>query len=70
MRARCFSWNTWLALASWVVISLSLSVQAASEAKQSPEVRWGKEIRAFEDADQTNPPPRQAILFIGSSSIR
>jgi lysophospholipase L1-like esterase len=70
MRARCFWWNTWLALASWVVISLSLSAQAASEAKQSPDVRWDKEIRAFEDADRTNPPPRQAILFIGSSSIR
>jgi lysophospholipase L1-like esterase len=70
MRARCFWSKTWLAPASWVVLSLSLSAQAASEEKQSPEVRWGKEIRAFEEADQTNPPPRQAILFIGSSSIR
>ena len=70
MRARCFWANAWLALASWVVLSLSLSAQAASEAKQSPEVRWGKEIRAFEEADLTNPPPREAILFIGSSSIR
>jgi lysophospholipase L1-like esterase len=70
MRARCFWSKTWLALASWVALSLSLSAQAASEGEPSPEVRWGKEIRAFEEADQTNPPPRQAILFIGSSSIR
>src|SRR5271169_5683430 len=70
MRARCLWSNTWLALASWVVLSLSVSAQAASEAKQSPEAHWGKEIRAFEEADRTNPAPRRAILFIGSSSIR
>jgi len=29
-----------------------------------------KEILAFEASDCTNPPPRDAILFIGSSSIR
>jgi lysophospholipase L1-like esterase len=29
-----------------------------------------KEILAFEAADRTNPPPRGAVLFIGSSSIR
>jgi lysophospholipase L1-like esterase len=28
------------------------------------------EINAFEAADKTNPPPQNAILFIGSSSIR
>ena len=28
------------------------------------------EIRAFESADSTNPPPKNGILFIGSSSIR
>ena len=29
-----------------------------------------KDIRAFEAGDKTNPPPQNAILFIGSSSIR
>jgi lysophospholipase L1-like esterase len=29
-----------------------------------------KEILAYEAADRTNPPPRGAVLFIGSSSIR
>lgn len=29
-----------------------------------------RDIQAFEAADKANPPPRQAILFLGSSSIR
>lgn len=32
--------------------------------------RWEPDIEAFEATDKTNPPPQQAILFIGSSSIR
>ena len=32
--------------------------------------KWEKEISAFEASDKTNPPPREAILFVGSSSIR
>lgn len=31
---------------------------------------FAKEINAFTTSDATNPPPRGAILFIGSSSIR
>src|SRR6266700_6924152 len=32
--------------------------------------RWEPAIRAFEAGDRTNPPPRNAVEFIGSSSIR
>jgi len=32
--------------------------------------RWEADIAAFEARDRTNPPPKDAILFIGSSSIR
>jgi lysophospholipase L1-like esterase len=32
--------------------------------------RWEEAIRKFEESDRTAPPPRDAILFIGSSSIR
>jgi hypothetical protein len=32
--------------------------------------KWESEIAAFERADRTAPPPKGAILFIGSSSIR
>lgn len=32
--------------------------------------QWEPEIRAFENRDRTNPPPQDAVLFLGSSSIR
>ena len=32
--------------------------------------KWEREIAAFEQSDQTNPPPHHALLFIGSSTIR
>lgn len=32
--------------------------------------KWEKDIQAFEAMDRTNAPPKGAILFIGSSSIR
>src|SRR5947207_434153 len=32
--------------------------------------QWESEITAFELSDKTKPPPRNAILFIGSSSFR
>lgn len=32
--------------------------------------KWEKEIKVFEQADQSNPPAKGSILFIGSSSIR
>jgi lysophospholipase L1-like esterase len=32
--------------------------------------RWEREIAAFQANDATNPPPRQGIEFVGSSSIR
>ncbi|MBI4662627.1 MAG: hypothetical protein HY735_27760 [Verrucomicrobia bacterium] len=31
--------------------------------------QWEPQIRAFEDRDKTNPPPKRAILAVGSSSI-
>lgn len=32
--------------------------------------KWEPEIRGFEAGDRTNPPPKQCIVFVGSSSIR
>ena len=32
--------------------------------------KWEREIAAFEAHDRTNPPPANALLFIGSSTIR
>jgi hypothetical protein len=31
--------------------------------------RWEKEISAYERMDATNPPPKGALVFIGSSTI-
>src|SRR3954462_2033114 len=46
---------------------LVVTFLAAGQARTAP---FEKEIEAFEAADKTNPPPKNAILFIGSSSIR
>jgi lysophospholipase L1-like esterase len=43
---------------------------AAKVLAQEPAHPFEKEILAFEASDKTNPPPKDAILFIGSSSIR
>jgi lysophospholipase L1-like esterase len=32
--------------------------------------KWEREISAYEQMDRTNPPPKGAVLFIGSSIIR
>ena len=50
-------------------IAVLLTVFALSALAQTTN-RWDKEIAAFEAQDRTNPPPKGAILFIGSSSIR
>jgi lysophospholipase L1-like esterase len=33
-------------------------------------IKWAKELAEFEAGDRTNPPPKHAILFVGSSTIR
>lgn len=38
--------------------------------RPTAETRWEPAIRAFEEADRVSPPPKDAVLFIGSSSMR
>jgi lysophospholipase L1-like esterase len=59
-------WRTLLSLALGLLPLLPTLTKAAA----SPPLDWERDIQAFETADQTNPPPRSAILFVGSSSIR
>jgi len=40
----------------------------AAQVSAAPE-KWTKAIDAFVTADQTNPPPRDGVVFVGSSSI-
>ena len=56
------------------VIALTAGAGLAGQtlrAQNKPDSsQWESEIKAFEAADKTNPPPHGAVLFIGSSSIR
>lgn len=45
-------------------------VAAFSQQATAPANKWETDIRKFEEADRQNPPPKNAVLFIGSSSIR
>lgn len=49
-----------------LLLVAALLVQPALRA--APE-KWIKAIDAFTTADQTNPPPRDGVVFVGSSSI-
>jgi len=40
------------------------------EEKEFKPERWEKDIQAFEEKDRIDPPPQNAVLFVGSSSIR
>lgn len=47
------------------------AISAQNAAPNPPHhQQWENTIQAFEAADKTNPPPRNAVLLIGSSSIR
>jgi hypothetical protein len=61
--------------ASWIVLVLGLLSSAgnalrAGQPAQAPHdfSRWEKDIAAFEAADRSNPPPKDAILFVGCLS--
>lgn len=51
-------------------LTLTLCPHLALAQTADPSARWETTIEKFEEADRENPPPQDAILFIGSSSIR
>ena len=53
--------------ASFGLIFLFALVLPAQEERFA---KWEKSIAAFEERDQKEPPPKDAFLFVGSSSIR
>ena len=57
--------RTWLVMILWAI-----AFAAISHAHQSPRTKWETEIKKFEESDRQNPPPKDAVMFIGSSSIR
>jgi lysophospholipase L1-like esterase len=59
-----------------IVLLVSLLGPAAMAARDRQPAQaardfsqWEKDVAAFEAADRTNPPPKDAILFVGSSTI-
>ncbi|MDB6121464.1 MAG: lipolytic protein family [Pedosphaera sp.] len=56
----------------WTLLSVLFAPLLAYSQNENArsETVWEKEIQAFEISDKTNPPPQNAILFIGSSSIK
>ena len=54
----------------WVIrLTLVAALCASGPVVAAPE-KWKAEIDQFTAADAVQPPPAQAVLFIGSSSIR
>ncbi|HEX4119588.1 MAG TPA: SGNH/GDSL hydrolase family protein [Verrucomicrobiae bacterium] len=53
-----------------VTLRLFLALFLVAQAARAATPRFASEIEAFEASDKANPPPTNAILFLGSSSIR
>lgn len=53
-----------------MLLFLGLSFVEPSSGAEAPAIRYAKELDAFKQSDRTNPPPSEAVLFLGSSSIR
>jgi lysophospholipase L1-like esterase len=56
---------TGLTLAAVLVV-----LPCATRADDKAFEKWEKDIAAFEKQDQEKPPPRNGVVFVGSSSIR
>jgi lysophospholipase L1-like esterase len=60
--------NGWAS--SWVVYADSQTPLPPNTLATHNSSKWEKDIAAFEMSDKTNPPPKNCIVFVGSSSIR
>src|SRR5436309_7037883 len=60
---------TWLAIFGVLVLIGASSSRLWAQAAGADADRWESAIRKFEDADKVAPPPQNAIVFIGASSI-
>ena len=52
-----------------VAVILLLAAGVAVRAQSASFAKWEKDVAAFEAADRTSPPPKNALLFVGSSTI-
>jgi lysophospholipase L1-like esterase len=68
-QTRCWT-RRWLRRALVAVPTAVVLVALAPGAAAQTTERWEKEVAAYEAADAVTPPPRNEIVFVGSSSIR
>ncbi len=61
--------KTYIRCLSFLLALSCGSLEATAQTNRNTS-QYEKEIKAFEASDRTNPPPQNAILFLGSSSIR
>ena len=59
-----------LSLSLLVAILPALGQEASPLDAKRDFAKWEKEVAAYEAADRQNPPPKDGVLFIGSSTIR
>jgi lysophospholipase L1-like esterase len=59
-----------LYLGSFLLFGLNAGLDQVSAQTKRDTSQWEREIAAFESQDRANPPPKGAILFVGSSSFR
>lgn len=70
MKAELFSKRLGL-LALCCFLALPTDVSRRVDAKEKQDFsRWEKDIAAFEKRDKEKTPPKNAVVFVGSSSIR
>ena len=62
-------------LATLILLPLALVAQSPAPKWPVPKptthdyAKWEKAVSAFEQADRASPPPKGAVLFVGSSTI-
>ena len=69
-RSSCFARRRAALLLLLVCLLATRWCPASGSQTNAGSAKWEAAIAAFESADKTNPPPRDAVLFVGSSSIR
>jgi lysophospholipase L1-like esterase len=64
---------TWLGLVTAFLLApagLRAADPPLAKTHEGDPARWEKDIAAFEQRDREKPPPKNAVVFVGSSSIR
>ena len=69
IRSRIGSMSATFSLIALLLMATFAKAEPSVDAKQHNFAKWEKDIAAFEKSDAINPPPKQALLFIGSSGI-